>query len=108
LRDFNRDGHVDPADAVALLTALTDWNGYQIAHPTGSAAPTYLADINRDGAVDNLDLQAELNLLSACGASTTTVSEPATMPLALLAMAILAALLPKAFCRAGSVSRCTA
>ena len=101
LGDINGDGHVNPTDSAAMLTALTDLNGYETAHPTGSAAPTYLADINRDGAVDNLDLQAELNLLSSHGVPTAAVSEPATMPLAQLALAILAALLLRAFAGQG-------
>jgi Polysaccharide lyase/Dockerin type I domain len=90
LGDINGDGHVTRTDFAAMLTALTDFNGYQTAHPTGSAAPAYLADTDRDGAVDNLDLQAELNLIGFSGVVTAAVSEPTTMPLALLALAIIA------------------
>ena len=88
--DFNRDGHVDAADILPMMRALTNLSGYKTTYdPNLSDAQLLLiGDINGDGRFDNADMQALLNLLQAGGGSSDPVPEPASI--ALLGLGALA------------------
>ncbi len=85
--DFNRDGRVDAADIVSMLTALTDLNAYQAAKNLMSPQLVLLGDLNGDGSVTNADIQSLLDLVASSSGSMASVPEPA--PLVLVALALL-------------------
>jgi hypothetical protein len=97
--DFNVNGHLDAGDIIAMLSALTDLNAYKLANsPLHSAFPNALTnddllnigDVNSSGGVTNADIQAELDLLASHGlGSVSSVPEPATLILAVLAIPAL-------------------
>ena len=89
--DLNRDGHVNPTDISSLEQALTNLSGYLSAHATLTAGDVaYIGDLNADGLFDNADLQGMIDYLIQGHGSTTTVPEPATW--VLLLMAVMAGL----------------
>ena len=80
--DFNRDGHVNAADILLAMAALTGTADYQTAH--GLTDPTLfslVADVNNDGSFNNADLQYLLTLLKSGGGSSDPVPEPASIVL---------------------------
>ena len=82
LGDFNRDGHLDPADVLAMLTALTDLKDYQASNSMSDSQLLTIGDVNGDGKVTNADIQAELDLIdSAGGGSLSAIPEPAAVSL---------------------------
>jgi len=81
LGDFNRDGHVDASDILAMEQALTNLNGYEAAKGLTNAQLLAIGDINNDGVVNTADLQALLDLLNSGGGSSTAVPEPASLVL---------------------------
>jgi hypothetical protein len=84
--DINHDGHINAADIVPMMQALTDLHGYEQDHGgLSDAQVTLLGDINGDTKFDNADLQAFLNYLKAGNGSTDSVPEPATFILLALA-----------------------
>jgi hypothetical protein len=99
LGDFNVNGHLDTGDLTAMLGALTDLNAYKLANsPLHPAYPNALtnddllniADVNLSGGVTNADIQAELDLLASAGlGSVSSVPEPATLRLLVLAVPAL-------------------
>jgi autotransporter-associated beta strand protein len=93
--DVNQDNHVNASDVSAMLSALTNINAYKAAHPTLDAfEASDMLDVNQDGSVNNADLQSELDLLAHAGAGSsslvTTVPEPPTSTLAVLALVAVA------------------
>jgi hypothetical protein len=80
--DWNLDGAVTSADIPAMLTALTDLNKFQMDNNLTSDDLLLIGDLTGSGSVTNLDIQAELDLVSASGAgSLAAVPEPAAGPL---------------------------
>jgi T5SS/PEP-CTERM-associated repeat protein len=80
--DFNRDGHVNAADILLAMAALTDLTNYQTGH--GLTDPTLfslVADVNGDGSFNNADLQYLLTTLKSGGGSADPVPEPASIAL---------------------------
>jgi len=75
--DFNRDGHVDASDILAMEQALADLPDYETAKGLSNAQLLDIGDINGDGAVNNSDLQALINKLQSGGGSAESVPEPA-------------------------------
>ena len=78
--DFNRDGHVNAADILPMMQALTNLPRYRIVK--GLTDPTLfklVADVNGDGLVNNADLQMHLNNLKAGYGSADPVPEPASV-----------------------------
>jgi hypothetical protein len=84
--DFNRDGHVDAADILSMMTALANLSGYQIANSLSPSQLLLLGDLNHDGQVNNADLQSLLTLLQSGDGSTDAVPEPATFVLLAIAL----------------------
>ncbi len=89
--DFNRDGHVNAADILAMETALADLNGYQSAKGLNAAQLLAIGDINGDGVISNADLQMLLGALKAGGGSSDPVPEPTTLAIAAIGMALFGA-----------------
>jgi T5SS/PEP-CTERM-associated repeat protein len=88
--DFNRDGHVNAADILLAMAALTDTPDYQTGH--GLTDPTLfgmVADVNGDGSFNNGDLQALLDDLNSGGGSSDPVPEPASGLLAAGSMMLM-------------------
>ncbi len=89
--DVNGDGHVNSTDITAMLTALTDVNAYQAAHPSVDIASlTDINDLNGDGAFNNLDLQGLITYLKGGHGSLASVPEPASCVLFGLGLPALA------------------
>jgi hypothetical protein len=88
--DFNRDGHVDAADILPMMKALTNLSGYKARYDPSLTDPQLLAigDLNGDGKVNNADLHAFLDYLKA-GNGSTSVPEPSTLVLAVLAFGLV-------------------
>jgi len=84
----NHDGHVDAADILPMLKAFADVATFKTSNDLTDLAFTKLADINGDGVVNNADMQALLNLLKSGGGSTS-VPEPSTFVLAVLAFGLV-------------------
>ena len=87
--DFNRDGHVDAADILPAMKALTDPAGYEGQYGVSPADLPIIGDVNGDTQFTNADLQALLDYLKDGGGSTSTVPEPASWILAFLALAMV-------------------
>jgi hypothetical protein len=87
LGDVNLDGHVNAADISAMQNALAGLNNFKTSHSLNNYGLNSIADLNGDGQVTNADLQMLLNTLKAGGGNTTAVPEPASVSLAVLAVA---------------------
>jgi hypothetical protein len=75
--DWNLDGADTAADVPAMLTALANLNKFQMDNNLTSDDIVQIGDLTGDGFVTNLDIQPELDLISAGGAgSLTAVPEP--------------------------------
>ena len=85
--DWNRDVHVNAADILAMLAALSDLNSYKSANSLSDTNLLAIGDINGDGNLNNADLQALLTLLKSGGGSVAAVPKPASV--VLLALALL-------------------
>ena len=92
LGDFNQDGHVTAADITAMENALANSNSCMLANGLSNADLLAIGDLNGDGVVNNADLQAFLDYLKA-GHGSTSVPEPNTFVLAVLA-ALMLTLIP--------------
>jgi hypothetical protein len=89
--DVNGDGHVNATDLTSMLTALTNLNAYQAAHPSlDSASLTDINDLNGDGTFNNLDLQGLITYLKGGHGSLAAVPEPAAWLLLALAAPAMA------------------
>jgi hypothetical protein len=86
--EFNRDGHVDAADVTAMEQALADLPDYEATKGLTDAQLLLIGDINGDGVINNADVQALLDLLNSGGGSTS-VPEPSTFVLAVLAVVLV-------------------
>jgi streptogramin lyase len=84
--DFNRDGHVDAADIVAMEKALVDLHSYQLSKSLSDAQLLAIGDVNGDGKVDNADLQSLIGYLNSGSGSTASVPEPMGLVLVLCAV----------------------
>jgi hypothetical protein len=87
--DFNRDGHVDAADILAMEQALADLPDYEVTKGLTDAQLLLIGDINGDGVVNNADLQALEDYLIAGNGSADSVPEPASWILAFMALAMV-------------------
>jgi hypothetical protein len=85
--DFNRDGHVDAADILALEKALVNLPKYEAAQSLNAAQLLLVGDVNGDGRITNADLSALENDLQNGGGSSNLVPEPNGFVLAGLAFA---------------------
>jgi hypothetical protein len=96
--DVDLDGHVNIADASALMSALSDLTTYQSTHGPGGSALTnqqllQIADLDGDGTVTDADVQGLINLLAngagsvalggSGGDALNPVPEPSAMVLSL-------------------------
>jgi autotransporter-associated beta strand protein len=79
--DFNRDSHVDAADLIGMMQALSDPSHYEAADNLTSAQLNLIGDVNGDGYFNNADIQAFINLLQSGGGSADSVPEPASIVL---------------------------
>jgi hypothetical protein len=76
--DLDRDGKISLADLPAMLSALTDLDGYQSNRGLNSTELLTLADFDHSGAVTNADIQGMLDLLASQPAGELNpVPEPA-------------------------------
>jgi hypothetical protein len=82
--DFNLDGHVNAADVVVAMNALTNLAQYQQTNHLTNPQLMQIANINDDASINNADLQSLLNYLKAGHGSATPVPEPCAALLALL------------------------
>ncbi|HEY2762223.1 MAG TPA: PEP-CTERM sorting domain-containing protein [Pirellulales bacterium] len=84
--DFNRDHQIDAADISAMQGAFADLAAFDSANNSLSASDLLtLEDVNGDGVVSNADQQALLGFLRSGGNSFTTVPEPSSLTLLMLA-----------------------
>ena len=79
--DFNRDGHVDAADLLPAMKALTDPVGYETQYGVSAATLQIIGDVNGDTKFTNADLQYLLTTLKSGGGSADSVPEPASLVL---------------------------
>ena len=80
--DFNRDGHTNAADVLAMMQALTDVKTYQTTKSVSNAQLLTMGDINADGKFDNTDLPAFLTYLQTpSNINVAPVPEPAGVAL---------------------------
>jgi hypothetical protein len=82
--DLDRDGVMSTSDTDWLLAALSDPQTFKTNTELSNADLMTEADLNHDGKFTNADLQALLNLLHG-GNGTSTVPEPSSIGLAILA-----------------------
>ena len=87
--DFNRDGHVDAADILPAMKALTNPAAYELQYGVSPADLQIIGDVNGDTKFTNADLQGLLDYLKNGGGSISTVPEPASWILAFLALAMI-------------------
>jgi hypothetical protein len=92
--DLNRDGQLTAADISSMIGALLSLNASKTAHGMSDVQLRAVGDVNGDfnpaaqtGGVNNADRQALLNLLKA--GSMTSVPEPSSLVLSVIAMATL-------------------
>jgi hypothetical protein len=79
--DANLDGHVNAADLLPMMMALTNLSGYQTSNGLSTTDLETILDVNQDGHINNADLQALLNmLLSGGGSSSPAVSRTTITP----------------------------
>jgi hypothetical protein len=83
--DVNFDGHVDAKDIAAMMKAMTNETGYAQSVGVSKSELETVGDVNGDGKFNNADLQKLLNILKT-GRGSTSVPEPASYSLALLAL----------------------
>ena len=88
--DFNRDGHVNAADILAMLSALSDLNAYKTTKGLTDPNLLVIGNLNGSGALTNADLSALIGLLRSGGGSLATVSKPASIWLLAFALPGLA------------------
>ena len=95
LGDFDRDGQLTVDDIAAMMSALSDLNEFKT--PRGLLASDLLAigDFNHDGLVNNRDLQSLLSNLISGSAAMQGVPEPATVLLAIAAIAFFSCCRPQ-------------
>ncbi|HZZ26582.1 MAG TPA: IPT/TIG domain-containing protein [Pirellulales bacterium] len=74
LGDFNQDGHVNAADILPAMTALTNVNAYLTQYNLSPANLMMIGDVNGDGHFNNIDEQALLNLLLSGHGSTSDIA----------------------------------
>jgi len=79
--DFNRDGHVNAADVLAMETALVNLPSYQTAKGLTGSQMLAIGDLNGDGKITNADLQMLITDLQSGGGSADPVPEPASIAL---------------------------
>jgi glucose/arabinose dehydrogenase len=87
--DFNRDGHVDAADIVPAMKALTNPVGYEAQYGVPPADLPIIGDVNGDTNFNNADLQYLLTTLKSGGGSNDSVPEPSTFVLVVLAFGLM-------------------
>ena len=87
--DLNRDGHVNSADILSMMQALTNPLSYESTYDVSAADLQLIGDMNGDNTFTNSDLQSLLNLLKSGGGSADSVPEPGTFVLAVLAFGML-------------------
>ncbi len=83
--DFNRDGSTNAGDLAAMLGALSDLSGYKASQNLSDAQLEVIGDLNNDFTINNSDLQAFMILLKGGFGTTTSVPEPSTFVLAVVA-----------------------
>lgn len=79
--DFNHDGHVNSADIMAMMMALSNPQVFETTYGFNDAQLQVIGDINADGKFNNADLQKFLTYLRIGLGSDETVPEPATCAL---------------------------
>jgi hypothetical protein len=81
--DWNHDGQRTIDDIPAMLTALTDLNGYKVNRGLSDSDVLAIGDINNDGFITNRDIQAMLDLVAAdqiLGSGGGSSSEESAVP----------------------------
>jgi hypothetical protein len=89
--DFNLDGKANAADIQVMLSAMTDLDVYQTAHNLSDTELLAIGDLDRSGVINNADLQSLLTLLASGNQSPQGVPEPASILIAISAIAALLA-----------------
>ncbi len=80
--DWDLNGVDNVADIQAMLSALADLNKFQTDHGLLAGELLQIGDLNGDGSVTNLDIQLELELITASGTgSLAAVPEPSALAL---------------------------
>jgi Dockerin type I domain len=110
--DLNFDGHVNAKDIAAMELALTNTNGY-LSTDFGNGTPTShgvtvgnignYADVSGSGLFNNSDLQQLLTYLKNGNGSVSSVPEPASLVLLVLAVPAMAWI---GICRGRHSRRC--
>ncbi len=81
LGDVTGDNHVNSADITAMMSLLTDINGYRAANSLSLDNMLNSADIDSSGNVTNADLQNLITYIQNGNGSVAPVPEPGTLVL---------------------------
>lgn len=89
LGDINQDGSVNVADVSALMSAMSDLNGYEsMHHITDPQILKDVTDINNDGSVNNLDIQSLISLVANNESNNQGALTPVPEPTSICLMAL--------------------
>jgi hypothetical protein len=84
LGDWDLNNTVNLSDIPAMLNALKDLNAYKSTNNLSTDDLLNVGDIDLSGVISNVDIQAELDLVSSLGfgsGAVASVPEPASLVL---------------------------